>query len=414
MKKWFNPRSLISSADLQEIYRYEDFSGSSWLYPEEVLRHWESTETWIPIEEPLAAHYQRVGRPTPLTRARGLEQVLQTDCQIYFKREDFMPNGSFKICSALPQAYFGAKEGRTEVVTETGAGQTGVAASLASQLFHLQCTIFMVRNSYENKPLRRNLMEAYGAVVFPSPSHVTQLGRQKMREGNNAGSIATATSEVFEVLQGKKTGMNIAGSLLDFTLTYNSIIGLESYQQLESMNIKADAIVGCVGGGSSFGGMVMPFIEQDEKVEIVAIESSAIPTLTQGKYDFDFPDGEGQANPLKMFSLGYDFQPPPMHASGLRYHAASPIVSYFVRKGRIQALAYDETNAMESALQLAKIEGMLVAPEFAYTISGVMELARKYNGTGKVILGLISGSGILDLDAYKRFFPNERDTPHAG
>lgn len=401
--QWFNPRALLSPSDLQEIYRYENFQENLWLYPQEVIAHWESTTPALSIPEAVQESYHRLGRPTPITRARALEEYLQTDCQIYLKREDFMPNGSFKICSALPQAYYGAKEGRTETITETGAGQTGAAAALASRFFGMNSTIFMVRNSYEIKVLRRRLMEAYGSRVFPSPSEHTQLGMQKLRENNTTGSIAIATSEVFEVLRQRPQGMNIAGSLLDFTLTYNSIIGLECLQQLQALDVQVNTIVGCVGGGSSFGGFAMPFIEKDDTTEIIAVESAAIPTLTQGVYDFDFPDGEGEARPLKMLSLGYKFQPPPLHASGLRYHAASPLVSYFVKQGRIQAMAYDESQAMSMALQMAQCEGILVAPESSYTIKGVMDLASRYNGTGRAILGLITGSGMLDLDAYSRF-----------
>ncbi|MFM9327769.1 TrpB-like pyridoxal phosphate-dependent enzyme [Paenibacillus mesotrionivorans] len=407
MKSWFNSRSLVNKADLDRIYKYEKFSDSLWLYPEHVLSHWESTDKYIDIPEEVNRVYNMLGRPTPITRAKELEEYLGTDCKIFFKREDLLPNGSFKISSAIPQAYFGSIEGRKEVITETGAGQTGVAASLASCLFHMKSTIFMVRSSFNQKPLRRKLMEVYGSKVYPSPSEITQYGKQQLAMGNDSGSIAKATSEVFEVLSKIDNGMNIAGSLLDFTLTYNSVIGLESIAQLKEMGIKADTVIGCVGGGSSFGGLAVPFIDLCDSTEIIATESAAIPTLTKGEYKYDYADGEGESNPLLMYSLGHQYQPSHMHASGLRYHAASPIISYLVHKKRIRPVAYDEEISMKSAIQLSRLESFLVSPESSYTIQAVMETAKTYHGTGKVILALVTGCGHLDLDAYGKFIRDE-------
>lgn len=403
MKSWLNSRSLVTKTDLDNIYKYERFSDSLWLYPEKVLNDWESTKKYIDIPDEVNRVYAMLGRPTPITRAEALEQYLQTDCKIFFKREDLLPNGSFKITSAVPQAYYGSSEGRKEVITETGAGQTGVAASLASCLFNLKSTVFMVRSSYNEKQLRRKLMEIYGSEVFPSPSNITHYGRKQLENGNDSGSIAMATSEVFEYLSSVKNGMNIAGSLLDFTLTYNSVIGLECITQMKEMGIKVDVAIGCVGGGSSFGGLAIPFIDMCDSTEIIATESTAVPTLTKGKYSYDYPDGEGKSNPLLMYSLGHKYQPPRMHASGLRYHAASPIVSYFVNNKRIKAVAYNEDEAMRSAIKLSRIESILVSPESSYTINAVMEMAKIYNGTGKIILALVTGCGHLDLDAYGKF-----------
>lgn len=409
-RAWFNQRSLFSPAELADVYRHEAPEEDGWLYPEQVIAHGQSVAAAVPVPEALDALYDEVGRPTPLTRATALERYLETDCQIWLKREDVLPNGSFKITSALPQAYFGAVEGRRSVVTETGAGQTGVAAALASRLAGLSCEVFMVRSSFEDKPLRRRLMEAYGASVCASPSEGTAAGRRFLERGERSGSIAVATSEVFEVLRARPGGMNIAGSLLDFTLLYASLIGQETAQQLASAGVVPSAAIGCVGGGSSFGGFAFPLLAAYPDVELVAVESASIPTLTAGEYRFDHPDGEGEAPPIKMYSLGYDFRPPSMHASGLRYHAASPLVSALVHSGRISAEALDEDEAMRCGLLLARLQGLVVSPESTYSILSAVRKARAWNGTGRKIVALVTGSGHLDLAAYARFL-DERDQP---
>ncbi|MDQ1445405.1 MAG: tryptophan synthase beta chain [Acidimicrobiaceae bacterium] len=399
---WFNARSLLDGAELKEIYQHERPEDDGWLYPEQVIAHGQSTESTVTIPDELRYRYAEVGRPTPLTRATALERHLGTSCQIWLKREDLLPNGSFKITSALPQAHYGAAEGRRSVVTETGAGQTGVAAALASCLSGLACEVFMVRSSFDDKPLRRRLMEAYGAVVHASPSDTTAAGRRFLERGEEAGSIAMATSEVFDVLRGREDGMNIAGSLLDFTLLYASLIGIETVDQLRAVGVDPDVAIGCVGGGSSFGGFAFPLLDAFPEAEIVAVESASIPTLTAGRYVFDHPDGEGDAPPIKMYSLGFDYRPPPMHASGLRYHAASPLVSAFVHSGRMKAEAYDEPEAMEAGLLLARLQGLVISPESTYTLLAAIRRAEQA-GPGRAIVALVTGSGHLDLDAYGRF-----------
>jgi pyridoxal-phosphate dependent TrpB-like enzyme len=399
MRSWLNCRTIVPPDGLAEAYRHENVDANSWLYPKQVLAHWVDDHRTIDIPEQIRDAYRRVGRPTPLTRARGLERALGVAWRIFLKREDLLPNGSFKICSAIPQAFYGAAEGRREVVTETGAGQTGAAAALACQLFGLAATVFMVRSSFDAKPLRRRLMEFYGATVHPSPSDVTAFGRHQLATGNSSGSIAIATSEVFEVLRGGG-GMNIAGSLLDFTLTYNSLLGLETIVQLGVEGIRSEVVVGCVGGGSSFGGFAIPFVEQDDDVEVIAVESDAIPTLTRGEYRFDHPDGGGQAPPMRMYTLGYDFRPPAMHASGLRYHAASPIVSYLVRAGRVRAVAHAEADALAAGRLLARTEGIVVAPEASYVVREVVERVQREPRRSGTIVGVLTGAGALDLDAY--------------
>jgi tryptophan synthase beta chain len=394
---WSNPRVLFDKADLDEIYRHEDVHGNRWLFPEQVLEHWVSDDD-IPIPDAVRDGYEALGRPTPLHRALKLEERLGTRCRIYLKREDVLPNGSFKITSALPQALFGAQEGRRHVYVETGAGQTGAAASLAASMAGMGCDVYMVRTSYDQKPLRRRLMEFYGARVHPSPSDGTALGRSLLDKGETAGSIAVATSEVFELIEGRPEAMNVAGSLLDFTLAYCSVLGDETRRQLRDLGVRADAVVGSVGGGSSFGGFAIPFLRDNDPPRLVATESTAVPTLSEGEYGFDHPDGEGKANPLKMLSLGYKFQPSPMHATGLRYHAASPLLSKLVVDGAVDVRAVDEAKAVEAAQLLALCEGIVVAPESAYAVKGLIDHATEHDGDA--IVALVSGSGYLDLDAY--------------
>jgi tryptophan synthase beta chain len=403
VKNWLNVRSLIPKESLEEIYKYENTDEYIKFHPELVVQHAVSTNKWIPIPQPVLDSYKMVGRNTPLQRAHRLEKLLNTTNKIYLKREDYLSNGSFKITSAIPQAYFGALEGKTKVITETGAGQTGVAAALASQINGLECEIFMVRSSYELKKLRRTMMEMFGAKVIASPSEITHAGKSLLSSGQIHGSIAHATSEVIESIMKHENSFNIAGSLLDFVLTYNTVVGLEVIEQLTIKQIEPDIVIGCVGGGSSFGGFAIPLWNhyRHRLQRVICTESNSIPTLTKGKYDYDHPDGEGKSNKIKMYSLGYDFKPPTMHASGLRYHAASPIVSYLVYKEEFEAISYDEGEAMFSAVEFARAEGMIPSPESSYTIHAIKEMCDKHQGRN--IIALITGNGTLDLESYRRF-----------
>lgn len=403
IKQWLNVRSLIPKDDLQEIYKYENIDEYLKYHPSTVVEHAKSTDRWIDIPKKVLELYQMVGRRTPLFRAYQLEKLLKTSNKIYLKREDLLSNGSFKITSALPQAYYGALEGKKNVITETGAGQTGVAAALAARLNDLACTVFMVRTSHKLKKLRCLMMEAYGADVIASPSEQTSSGRLLLSSGEINGSIAFATSEVMERICEEPKSFNIAGSLLDFVLTYNTTVGLETVIQLNEKKIEPDIVIGCVGGGSSFGGFALPLLNhyKSNLDRIICAESRSIPTLTRGIYDYDYPDGEGQGNKLLMYSLGYDFKPPAMHASGLRYHAASPIVSYFVNKGIVEAKSYDEKKAMLSAIEFARTEGILISPESSYTIQAIKQMCQEYEN--KNIVAVITGNGQLDLESYGEF-----------
>ncbi|OKP87762.1 hypothetical protein A3844_10170 [Paenibacillus helianthi] len=403
INQWLNVRSLLTEEQLQKIYKYEEVEEYRKYHPAQVIEHAVSMERWIGIPEPVKQSYRMVGRQTPLQRAYRLEKAWGTTNRIYIKREDTLSNGSFKITSALPQAYYGSVEGKTAVITETGAGQTGVAAALAAKLTGLNCKVYMVRSSYELKKLRVLMMKMYGADVIASPSDQTEAGRAFLARGERNGSIAFATSEVLEEIAQANGSINIAGSLFDFVLTYNTVIGLEVIEQLTSHNIEPDIVIGCVGGGSSFGGFALPLVDYyGERLErVICTESTAIPTLTKGEYGYDYADGEGGGSKLLMYSLGYDFRPPAMHASGLRYHAAAPIVSHFVNQGIIEAQAFDETEAMASAIELARNEGIIASPESSYTINAIKKMCRQYENRN--IVALLTGNGQLDLESYGGF-----------
>lgn len=403
VNQWLNVRSMLTEEQLYQIYKCEEMKEYLKYHPAQVVEHGVSKERWIDIPQPVLQSYQMVGRQTPLQRAYRLEQALETTNRIYIKREDTLSNGSFKITSALPQAYYGSMEGKSSVITETGAGQTGVAAALAAKLTGLDCKVYMVRSSYELKKLRRLMMETYGAKVIASPSSLTGAGRAFLAKGEHNGSIAFATSEVLEEIAQSKGSMNIAGSLFDFVLTYNTVIGLEVIEQLSANHIEPDIVIGCVGGGSSFGGFALPIVDYygDRLERVICTESTAIPTLTKGVYGYDYADGEGGGSKLLMYSLGYDFKPPAMHASGLRYHAAAPVVSHFVNQGIIEAQAFDEAEAMGSAVEFARNEGIIASPESSYTIHGIKKMCSQYEN--KNIVALLTGNGQLDLESYGGF-----------
>ncbi|MFB7816166.1 TrpB-like pyridoxal phosphate-dependent enzyme [Paenibacillus chitinolyticus] len=398
--RWLNVRSLLSEEKLAQIYKYVDIDTYKKVHPATVVEHAQSTERWINIPSPLLESYKMIGRLTPLQRAYRLEKALSTNNKIFLKREDALSNGSFKINSALPQAYYGKLEGKSKVITETGAGQTGVAAALAACLYDLECDVYMVRNSFKLKKLRRLMMEMYGAKVIASPSEFTKSGKSFLSKGEVNGSIALATSEVMEEILSSNDCFNIAGSLLDFVLTYNTIIGLEVIKQLDSQHIEPDIVIGCVGAGSSFGGFSLPLIDhyKDRIERVICTESSSIPTLSKGKYCYDYADGEGEGDRYLMYSLGYSFTPPPMHASGLRYHAASPIISHFVNQGTIEVQAYEETSALASAIELAREEGLIISPESSYTIHAIKKICEQCNN--KNIVAIVTGNGQLDLESY--------------
>lgn len=362
-----------------------------------------SAERWIPIPEEVREAYARVGRPTPYRRAEGLERRLGLKVHIYYKFEGALPVGSHKLNTALAQAYYAKADGAEEIATETGAGQWGMAASLAAALFGLKATVFMTRSSYNSKRQRVVFMKTYGATVYPSPSDVTETGRKFYRP-DHPGSLGIAISEAVEyTLKGDKRKY-LPGSVLEFVLIHQSVIGLEAIQQMPE---EPDYVVGCVGGGSNFGGFAFPMIgmklrgEGFEKTRFLAAESAAAPKLTKGEYKYDFPDAVGVLPLIKMYTLGHDFVPPAVHAAGLRYHGAAPSLSVLRRLGLVDAVAYTQEEVFEAAVAFARSEGIIPAPESSHAIRAVLDIAKKLP-PGSVIAFNLSGHGLLDVDAYEK------------
>ena len=337
-----------------------------------------------------------------MVRAEAFERRLGTKAHIYYKYEGVLPVGSHKLNTALAQAYYASAEGASEVVTETGAGQWGLAVSLASTLFGLRATIFMTRSSYMSKAQRRVLMEVYGATVYPSPSGVTEFGKA-YGEGH-PGSLGIAISEAVEYALAHEGRRYLPGSVMEFVLMHQTVIGLEAMGQLPE---GPDILVACVGGGSNFGGFTYPFIgarlrgEDYGKVRFVAAESAAAPKLSGGRYEYDFPDTAGILPMIKMYTLGRGHVTPPIHAAGLRYHGAAPSLSLLRRMGLVEARSYGQDEVMSAARLFARAEGIVPAPESAHAVKAVMDIAGEVP-EGTVIAFNLSGHGLLDTDAYAR------------
>jgi pyridoxal-phosphate dependent TrpB-like enzyme len=365
----------------------------------------------IPIPDEVLRVYS-LFRPTPLIRAKFLEEALGTPALIFFKNESVTPTGSHKPNTAIPQAYYTQKEGVKKLVTETGAGQWGSALSFAGAHFNMGIEVFMVRASYEQKPYRKIMMESYGATVHPSPSKETKIGKKMLEDKrNNPGSLGIAISEAVEVAatSGGKVKYSL-GSVLNHVLMHQTVIGLEARAVLEDLGLMPDIVIGCHGGGSNFGGLSLPFMEDKisgkRKVEFIASEPLACPSLSKGLYAYDFGDA-GQLIPLaKMYTLGHTFIPPAVHAGGLRYHGAAPIVSLLNAKGLIRAEALRQKETFEAAVLFARTEGIIPAPESAHAIASAIRAAKKCKETGekKVILFNLSGHGHFDMSAYEQYF----------
>ncbi|MBI5543097.1 MAG: TrpB-like pyridoxal phosphate-dependent enzyme [Deltaproteobacteria bacterium] len=378
------------------------------LFPQGVLEQEMSTAAHVPIPEPVLEAYAAY-RPTPLRRATRFEQALQTRCALYYKYEGASPVGSHKLNTALAQAYLNAREGVTRLATETGAGQWGTALAYASRRFGLSCSVYMVRSSYAQKPGRRTLMELFGAEVTPSPSDKTEAGRRTLAESSeHPGSLGVAISEAVEHAVTHPGTKYALGSVLNHVLLHQTVIGQEAQRQLEELGVKADAVVGCHGGGSNLSGLAFPFLRlklDGQALQIVAAEPASCPTLTRGEYRYDFGDTAGLTPMVKMYTLGAAFVPDPIHAGGLRYHGAAPMVSKLLERGLIEARAYAQTSTFEVARQFVQTEGILPAPESAHAIAAAAELAREADAQGRrrVILFNLSGHGLLDLGAYEAF-----------
>lgn len=379
------------------------------LFPENLVRQEASTERWIEIPEPVRAIYA-LWRPTPLLRAVRFEQALQTPAHIYYKYEGASPAGSHKVNTSVPQAFFNQQAGTKRLATETGAGQWGSSVAFACSLFGLQCSVYMVKVSYQQKPYRRMLMHAWGATVHPSPSDQTDYGRKLLHENpQNTGSLGIAISEAIEdTVKHPRTKYSL-GSVLNHVCMHQTVIGQEAIRQMELAGEAPDVIVGCCGGGSNFAGLAFPFLRQKitekKSYRIVAVEPTACPSLTQGELRYDFGDTAETTPLLMMHTLGHTFMPPPIHAGGLRYHGMSPMVSHALKLGLIEAEAYPQTQVFETATQFARTEGIIPAPESAHAIQAVAReaIAARESGRKRVILFNLSGHGLLDLSAYEAF-----------
>lgn len=378
------------------------------LFPREIILQEVSTERWIEIPEPVREVY-RLWRPTPLIRARRLEAALQTPARIYYKYEGTSPAGSHKPNTAVAQAFYNKQAGVRRLTTETGAGQWGSALAMACSMFGLQCTVYMVRVSYQQKPYRRVLMETWGAEVVPSPSERTRAGRS-IREQNpdSPGSLGIAISEAVEDAATHEDTKYSLGSVLNHVLLHQTVIGLEAKRQMELVDDYPDVVIGCIGGGSNFAGLSFPFLQdklQGRKVRVVAVEPTACPTLTKGRYLYDFGDTARMTPLVKMYTLGHTFVPPGIHAGGLRYHGDAPTVCLLYDQGAIEAVAYSQNAVFEAAVTFARTEGIPPAPESAHAVRKAIDeaLACREAGESKAILFNLSGHGHFDLAAYEEY-----------
>ncbi len=385
------------------------------LFPRELVRQELSAERFIPIPEELLEVY-RLWRPTPLVRAKRLERALRTPARIYYKYEGVSPPGSHKPNTAVAQAYYNAKEGVGRLTTETGAGQWGSALAFATNIFGLKCTVYMVRASYEQKPYRRVLMHLWGAEVVPSPSPRTGSGRRILEQDpNHPGSLGIAISEAIEDAVSHEGTKYSLGSVLNHVLLHQTIIGLEAVKQMEAAGDFPDYVVGCVGGGSNFAGLAYPFYylkisgKAPKDTRFIAVEPTACPSMTKGVYTYDFGDTARLTPLLKMYTLGHDYVPPPIHAGGLRYHGAAPTLSLLVKHGLFESVAYNQVEVFEAATLFARTEGFVPAPESAHAVKAVIDLALEARRRNEevIILFNLSGHGLLDLQAYQEFFEDK-------
>ena len=380
------------------------------IFPKALIAQEMSSERYIDIPEEVLQSYMMVTRPSPLQRAIRLEEALGTPAHIYFKREDLSPAGSHKTNTALAQAYYNMKEGVTHLTTETGAGQWGTALSLASNYFGLKCKVFMVRASYDQKPYRREMMRIYGAEVNPSPSMLTEFGKSLLaKDPKHPGSLGIAISEALETCVKDGNAKYSLGSVLNHVMLHQTIIGQEAMLQFQKLGETPDCLIGCVGGGSNFAGFTFPFIGQKLKgkidTEFVAVEPTVVPSLTKGKYEYDFGDTAGMTPLLLMYTLGHDFIPSPIHAGGLRYHGAAPTVSALVKSKVVRPVSYQQKEVFEAAHMFAKAEGIIPAPETSHAIKAAIDIAleAKKNNEEKVIAFNFSGHGLLDLGGYQNY-----------
>ena len=379
------------------------------LFPMALIAQEVSAEPSIEIPDEVQAVY-RLWRPTPLYRAERLEKALGTPAKIFYKYEGVSPVGSHKPNTAVPQVYYNKQEGVTRIATETGAGQWGSALAMACNFFGLECKVYMVKVSYHQKPYRRSLMEIYGAQVVASPSQDTNAGRSVLdADPDSPGSLGIAISEAVEDAATRDDTKYSLGSVLNHVLLHQTVIGQEARKQLEKADAYPDIVIGCIGGGSNFAGLAFPFVRDKlagRSIRLIAVEPLACPTMTKGVYAYDFGDTEQLTPLVKMYTLGHTFMPPGIHAGGLRYHGMAPLVSALYDQGVIEAVAEPQTGVFAAAVQFARTEGIVPAPESAHAIKRTIDeaLACKEAGESKTILFNLSGHGNFDLAAYDAYF----------
>ncbi len=383
------------------------------LFPMELIAQEVSTERFVEIPEPVRAVYRQY-RPSPLYRARNWEKKLGTPARIYFKYEGVSPAGSHKTNTSVPQVYYNSLHGVTKLTTETGAGQWGTALSYAASLFGLECEVWQVGASFDGKPQRRTLIEVFGGTVHRSPSRLTEFGRS-LPEGH-PGSLGIAISEAVEVAAQDENVKYALGSVLNHVLLHQTIVGEEALRQLAKAGESgADLVIGCAGGGSNLAGLTFPFLREKlagtQDPRIIAVEPTSCPTLTRGEYRYDFGDTAGMTPLMKMYTLGHDFVPSPIHAGGLRYHGMAPLVSHAVHEGLIEAVALPQTECFEVALEFARTQGVVPAPESSHALAQARReaLAAKESGEEKVIVIGLSGHGLLELGAYDSYLNGRLD-----
>jgi tryptophan synthase beta chain len=413
-KAWYNinadmpvpPTPVLHPGTMQPVT--PDFL--SVLFPMNIIQQEVSAERWIEIPEPVREIY-RLWRPTPMHRAVRLEKALDTPAHIYFKNESVSPVGSHKPNTAVPQAFFNREAGTKALTTETGAGQWGSALAMACNFFGLSLEIFMVKVSYHQKPYRRIIMENFDAHVFPSPTDRTHFGKRVLEEDpDSPGSLGIAISEAVEVAATSNGAKKYSlGSVLGHVMLHQTVIGIESLEQMEMAGEYPDVVIGCAGGGSNFAGFAFPFVHRNltegKKTRIVAVEPASCPTLTKGKYTFDFGDTAATAPIVKMHTLGHTFIPPGIHAGGLRYHGMAPSVSALVDHGDIVARSAKQIETFQAAVLFSKTEGIIPAPESSHAIRAAIDEALECKKTGekKVIVFNLSGHGHFDMTAYQSF-----------
>lgn len=416
-QRWYNlagdlPERLPPPLNPQthQPLSYGDMSS---LTPRDLTLQETSTAPFIDIPDEVLRAY-RQWRPTPMFRARALERALRTPARIYYKYEGVSATGSHKVNTAIPQAFYNAQRGTKRLTTETGAGQWGTALAYACAQFGIDCEVWWAGSSYDQKPYRRTLMEAFGAKVHRSPSPVTEVGMKALADDPNSnGSIGLAVSEAVEVAVADPGTGYALGSAVNHVLLHQTVIGEEALAQFATAEDYPDVVISCVGGGSSLGGVAFPFLRErmhdGRDVRIVAAEPTACPALTRGRYAFDHGDREGMTPLMKMYTLGHTFIPDPIHAGGLRYHGMAPLVSYAYHRNLIEAAAWGQRACFEAGMLFARTEGILAAPESTHGLAAMVAEARRCAETGeeKAILVLATGHGLLDLSAYDSYLAGE-------